>query len=81
MMSALFRLDKYLTGKTETRRLDEDKRDFKRLFDGRDFLVYLSDGGYSRLTLKLEMGNPVLMDLSLSREPVKKRWKALFPPS
>ena len=80
MMSALFRLDRYLTGKTENRR--EDKRDFRALFvDGRMFFVHLSDGGYSRLTINLEDGHPVFMDRTLSREPVKKRWAELVPPS
>ena len=48
--SALFRLDRYLTGKTDGRR--GDKRAFFDLFvNNRTFLVHLSDGGYSRLTL------------------------------
>lgn len=78
--SALFRLDQYLTGKTDGRR--EDKHYFFELIvNNRTFLVHLSDGGYSRLTITFEDGNPVVLDRSLSREPVKKKWAALFPPS
>lgn len=80
MESALYRLDKYLTGKTDTRH--NDQRSFFDLFvNGKKFLVHLSDGGYSRMTVDLEDGHPVYLDRSLSREPVKKRWAALFPPS
>lgn len=82
LVASLWLLDKYLTGKTEGRNHDADSKRFFDLYvNVRDFHVHLSDGGYSRLSLFLEDGHPVRMDLSLSREPVKKKWAALFPPS
>lgn len=82
LVAALEGLDMYLTGKGEGRRHGDDHRQMMELLTGnRDFHVHLSDGGYSRLTLRLEEGFPVVLDRSLSRDPVKKKWAALFPPS
>lgn len=81
LTGALYRLDLYLTDKTEGRRAEADEREFFQLFTtGRKFLVHLSDGGYSRLTLSFELGHPVVLDRGLSLEKPRKRWAELFPP-
>lgn len=69
-------LDLYLTGNEDNRREDEQRlKEFA--VDVRLFHVYLSDGGYSRLTLRPEEGSPVVLDRSLSTKKVTGRWDAL----
>lgn len=82
LVSALWMLDLYLTRKTEGRNPQADAKMFFDLFvNAKTFHVHLSDGGYSRLSIFLEEGHPVRLDGFLSREPVRKKWAALFPPS
>jgi len=80
LVATLWMLDLYLTGKK--RNPDGDAKRFLELYRyGQTFDVHLSDGGYSRLSIVLEIGHPVRLELSVSRDPVKKKWAALFPPS
>lgn len=70
-------LDLYLTGKTENRRQEEDGALVDMAVKGQPYHVHLSDGGYSRLTLRPEMGPPVSLDRSLSLPTVILRWDAI----
>jgi hypothetical protein len=82
LVAALWMLDLYLTRKTDGRNHKDDAKMFFNLFvNAKAFHVHLSDGGYSRLSIFLEDGHPLVLDRSLSRDPVKKKWAALFPPS
>jgi hypothetical protein len=71
-------LDLYLTDKDEGRREADDIRRLVRFaMELETYHVHLSDGGYSRITLRPEDGTPVSLDRSLSlRKPVE-RWDAL----
>ena len=71
-------LDLYLTGKTENRRQEDDvQRIIDLAIKGEPYHVHLSDGGYSRLTLRPEVGPPVSLDRSLSLPAVILRWDAI----
>jgi len=53
LVDAVREMDFALTGKTENRRRDEDLRDAKTMLESfTSWLVYLSDGGLSRVCLK-----------------------------
>lgn len=79
---ALLTLDLYLTGLNggSCRRDGE----LRTLWEGSRIQVYLSDGGYSRLTLDIlgeDDMTPILgMDRTLSRPHVIARWDALKEP-
>lgn len=69
-------LDFQLTGKTECRVPVRDRRAARDALGGQPWLIYLSDGGYSRLTLDLMEGR-FFIDRFLSRDPVIERWTTL----
>jgi hypothetical protein len=75
---ALKNLDLYLTGKIENRNPGRDLKNLDALANQLDtYIVYLSDGGYSRLVLRPEDGRPVSLDRGLSLPRVVARWDAL----
>lgn len=75
---ALRALDVYLTGKDENRREPDDVRRLAQsAMDLTSYHVHLSDGGYSRITLRPIEGAPVVLDRGLSSKKVVERWDAL----
>ena len=72
-VTLLRELDLALTGKTENRREDSDRRGAKEALEGGIWLVYLSDGGYSRLVID-PFDNRFLIDRGLSLQPAIARW-------
>lgn len=78
-MKALETLDLYLTGSSDNRRNDE--RRVERLLNELDtYHVHLSDGGYSRITLRegAEGWAPIVFDYGLSRPRATAQWEALM---
>ena len=52
VIDAIRTIDEYLTGKTSARQLDYDSKYAKELAEyGADWLVYLSDSGYTRIMI------------------------------
>ena len=77
-------LDQYMTGKQENRRTDRDTEAAKDCLSGTTWLIYLSDGGYSRLSVNfLDRGVddkqvwPIWLT-SESLPKVKARWEKLL---
>lgn len=78
-MKALETLDLYLTGSNENRRQDESQVK-KLLWDWMTYHVHLSDGGYSRITLREGAvdRSPIVFDYGLSRPRATEKWKELL---
>ena len=76
LCEALRDVDLYLTGKDDNRR--HDRKDAEALLGGEPWLVYLSDGGYSRLVIQIVDPDqpPVWIDRGLSTASVIARWDA-----
>ncbi len=74
-------LDQYLTGKTEARRKDRDVKQVLGVLNmdaGNDPIVYLSDGGYSRLKLPEEAGQHLrLVGGGISTPRVTAKWNEM----
>jgi hypothetical protein len=78
LCSSLIALDMELTGKCDGRNSERDLKQAKKLAEGEDWLVYLSDGGYSRIMLQFTDPNFALMYVdSVSLERVKHKWKEM----
>jgi hypothetical protein len=76
LCKALRDVDLYLTGKDDNRR--HDRKDAEALLSGEPWLIYLSDGGYSRLVVQVVDPDqpPVWIDRGLSTASAIARWDA-----
>jgi hypothetical protein len=81
LVAAVRVLDEYLTEKTDCRNEQRDLSDaLKYFFQGDIWVVYLSDGGYSRLILDLFGNKLVWLNRGLSLDKPKQRAEALGLP-
>jgi hypothetical protein len=79
ILAGVTALDLYLTGKTECRNRDRDLRAIQEVLSGSPWLMYLSDGGYSRVGLDLatQRAETGLWLTNTSNQPVWDRWNAI----
>lgn len=81
LVTAVRVLDEYLTDKVDSRNVQRDLSDAKKyFFQGDIWVVYLSDGGYSRLILDLFGNKLVWLNRGLSLDKPKQRAEALGLP-
>ena len=83
ILGCVLALDDYLTG-GQPRHCPSDRKDLDKFLLGEDWLVYLSDGGYSRLFLQWAdpEGRFVTFDAGAGwpkNQATKNRWLALQP--
>lgn len=75
LCSAIIELDLFMTGKVDNRNTDRDLADAYKLAQGESWLVYLSDGGYSRVWLQFVETDREFVSLdSVSLPAVVNRW-------
>ena len=83
LLNAIRSLDLYMTGKTDARNLIDDSRNAAKLVEsGEEWLVYLSDGGYTRIMIA-PWNEPNHMWLTGSNghydwEALQSKWKAVY---
>lgn len=82
VLNAIRTIDEYITGKTTNRNLIDDSRDAKELSEGGSWLVYLSDGGYTRIMID-PVAEPNKMWLTgnighYDWKTVKDKWDSIY---
>jgi hypothetical protein len=81
LLEAICALDLYLTDRTDCRRDSRDLEDaHETIQSGETWVVYLSDGGYSRLVIRPDSQVPIWLIRSLSLDKPKKRAQELGVP-